>query len=158
MPDMNRISASLSGPDIAAISAAIQTIKTKLPFLIGLSDDDRRTMPKMADKSEGAHEKIKGYMNSNPEFTPAFVDAAEVGKDQTLREEILQFYPELKTLFRSVDDTLMQINSELWMADLAYYQNVRQAARRGVKDAQTIYDDLRERFPGHHGGKPPTTP
>lgn len=153
MSDMNRISASLSAADITAISNAIQTIQSKLPFLIGLSDEDRRVMPKMKDKSEAFHDKTKGYMQSNPEFTPGFVEAAEVEKDQELREEVLQFFPQLETLHRSVEDTLMQINSELWMADLAYYQNVRQAARRGVKDAQPIYSDLRGRFPGGGAAK-----
>lgn len=152
MNDMNRISASLSAADIAAINNAIQTIRTKLPFLIGLSDDDRQDMPKMKEKSEAFHEKAMGYMETNPEFIPGFIEKPEVDKDQELRGEMMQFVPQLQTLKRSIDDTLMKLNSELWMADLAYYQNVRQAAKRGVKDAQAIYNDLRGRFPGS-GGK-----
>ncbi len=149
MTDMNRISASLSAADITAINNAIQTIRTKLPFLIGLSDDDRQEMPKMKEKSEAFHEKAVSYMESNPGFTPGFIEKPEVDKDQELRGEMMQFIPQLQTLKRSVDDTLMKVNSELWMADLAYYQNVRQAAKRGVKDAQPIYNDLRVRFPGN---------
>jgi hypothetical protein len=157
MPDMNRISTTLSIQDITAINNAIETITTKLPFLIGLSDADRREKPKMGDKSEAFHNKVQGYMQTNPEFTPGFIEQAEVDKDQTLREQMLQFFPSLKTLFRSVDDTFMEVNSELWMADLAYYQNVRQAANRGINNAQAIYDDLKPRFPGG-GSKPPKTP
>ena len=54
----------------------------------------------------------------------------------------------------------MVVNSELWMADLAYYQNVRQAAKRGIAGAQAIYDDLKKRFPGRGGAGPakPQTP
>jgi hypothetical protein len=42
------------------------------------------------------------------------------------------------------------------MAELAFYQNVRQAAKRGISGAQPIFDDLKERFPG--GGATPATP
>ncbi len=93
-------------------------------------------------------------METNPEFIPGFIEKPEVDKDQGLRGEMMQFVPQLKTLDRSVEDTLMKVSSELWMADLAYYQNVRQAAKRGVKDAQAVYNDLRSRFPGNNGKGP----
>jgi len=159
MQDMNRVSASMSAEDIAAINAAIQTIQSKLPFLVGLSDADRMALPKMADKSSAFHDKTAGYMATNPEFLPGYVKTDEVGKDQGLRNQMLQFYPQFTTLFRSVEDTLMVVNSELWMADLAYYQNVRAAAGRGVAGSQAIYNDLRQRFPGRPSSpKQPQTP
>jgi hypothetical protein len=49
------------------------------------------------------------------------------------------------------------VNSELMMADLSFYQNVRQAAKRGRPGADTIYNDLRVRFPGGNP-QPPTPP
>ena len=154
MSEMNRVSASLAAPAITGILGAIQTINTNLPFLVGLTDSARHALPKMADKSEGFHEKASGYMTTNPEFRPGFVDMVEVGKDQTLRDQMQQFTPQLSTLTQSVQDTLMVVSSELYMADLAYYQSVREAAKRGVPAAKTIYDDLQKRFPGH--SKPPT--
>ena len=39
------------------------------------------------------------------------------------------------------------------MADLAYYQSVREAAHRGRDGAQDVYDDLRQRFPGPRGNR-----
>ena len=53
-------------------------------------------------------------------------------------------------------DTVTLIASEIYMADLAFYQNVRQASKRGVSGADTIYTDLRVRFPG--GGRAPAAP
>jgi hypothetical protein len=152
MAQMNRVSTSIPAGNITAIKTALQTIQTNLPFLVGLSDHDREIMPKMADKG-GFHDKCLGYMGSNPEFLPGFVAKAEVDKDQTLRDEFMQFWPLYQTLSRSVEDTLMVLESELWMADLAYYQSVREAASRSVAGAQAIYDDLRGRFPGHPGKK-----
>jgi hypothetical protein len=45
------------------------------------------------------------------------------------------------------------VSSEVWMADLAYYQSVREAAHRSRAGAQDIYDDLRQRFPGTRTGQ-----
>jgi hypothetical protein len=47
----NRVSASLSKEDREAVLAAFNTIKTKLPFLIDLTKDERVALPKMGDKS-----------------------------------------------------------------------------------------------------------
>jgi hypothetical protein len=162
MSDMNRVSATLSAADITAIQDAITTILSKLPFLVSLSADDRKSLPKMSDKSQGFDDKCVVYMASNPEFVPGFVDVAEVTKDRTLRGQIMQFFAPLQTLCESVDDTLMVVNSEVWMADLAYYQNVREGAKRGLAGADTVYGDLRVRFPGPgpkaNPGKTPKTP
>jgi hypothetical protein len=157
MSDMNRVSATLSAADITAIQDAITVILSKLPFLVSLSNDDRKLLPKMSDKSQGFDDKCVAYMGSNPEFIPGFVEVAEVDKDRTLRTQIMQFFAQLQTLSENVDDTLMVVASEIWMADLAYYQNVRQGAKRGLPGADTIYNDLRARFPGP-GPKPPKPP
>ena len=45
----NRISANLSATDRLAVMDAIATIRQKLPFLIDLTTEDRRTMLKMGD-------------------------------------------------------------------------------------------------------------
>lgn len=147
----------MTAQDITDINAAIQTIRTKLPFLISISNQERKEMAKLGDKSMGFDEKCAAYIGSNPEFLPGFVETAEVNKDRALRGRIMEFFPNLQTLCESVDDTLMVVNGDLWMADLAYYQSVRQAAKRGRAGADTIYNDLRTRFPGGNP-QPPTPP
>ena len=52
-------------------------------------------------------------------------------RDRALRSQLLRFAAELQTLAASVDDTLQLVSSEVWMADPAYYQSVREAAHRG---------------------------
>jgi hypothetical protein len=42
----NRISATLSAADRQAVLDAINTIRQKLPFLIDLSPEERRALPK----------------------------------------------------------------------------------------------------------------
>ena len=47
----NQISASLTPANRQAVMDAIATIKDKLPFLVDLTTEERRTLPKMGDKS-----------------------------------------------------------------------------------------------------------
>lgn len=158
MADDNRISVTISAADITAILNEILAIRTKLPFLKSLTNQERQEMAKMGDKSLGFDEKCAGYMTSNPAFLPGFIDSAEVLKDRSLRAQIMQFYPQLHLLLEALSDTLLIVNSEIWMADLAYYQSVREAKRRGRPGAETIYNDLRPRFPGSTPGNPTPVP
>lgn len=64
---------------------------------------------------------------------------------------LADIWRELRQLCEKVDDTLMLVGSEIWMADLSFYQTVKQAARRDVGGADTLYDDLKQRFPGVSG-------
>lgn len=144
----NRISAVLSDEDVATVQGALTAIRGVLPFLVTLSVQERRELPKMGPKSIGFDEKCTTYMGNRAEFVPGFVELAEVQKDRTLRAQLLRFAAELQTLATSVDDTVQLVSSEVWMADLAYYQSVREAAHRSRAGAQDIYDDLRQRFPG----------
>ena len=148
MPDDNRISATLADADKALILQKITEIRALLPFLVNLTPDERQTLPKLGEKTIGFHEKCTAYMASNPEFIPPFVTPAEVAKDIALRDQFHQFLPQLIELYNLITGTEMVVGSEIYMADLAYYQTVREAARRGRPGAEAIYNDLQTRFPG----------
>jgi hypothetical protein len=151
MSNDNRISAVLSDEDVAAVQGALATIRGVLPFLVTLAAQERQALPRLGPKSVGFDEKCVTYMANRAQFVPGFVDLAEVQKDRALRTQLQRFAAELQTLAASVDDTLQLVSSEVWMADLAYYQSAREAAHRGRDGAQDVYDDLRQRFPGPRG-------
>ena len=148
MSESNRVSAVLGDAEIAELRTHIAALRARLPFLVNLSPQDRKELPKLGDKTVGFDEKCRSYMSSHPEFIPPFISVDEVEKDRELRSRFLAFMPEFMMLAEHMDDTLTVLGSEILMADLAYYQNVREAARRGLPGAQQIYDDMRVRFPG----------
>ena len=90
-------------------------------------------------------------MDSLPALIPGFVDVNEVKKDRALRNQLAGVAAELNALAASMDDTLMAVSSELWMADLAFYQSVRQGAKRSIAGAQGAFIELSQRFPGATG-------
>ena len=148
MSNDNRISAVLSAEDASQIIEALATVRSKLPFLLQLSAQERQELSKMGDKSVGFDDKCKIYMESNPEFLPGYLAIEEIKKDRELRSQMMRFFADLISLSESVDDTLMIVSSEVWSADLGYYNTVREAARRGRPGAQSVYADLQQRFPG----------
>ena len=158
MPNDNRISATLSATDKATILTKLAEIRALLPFLINLTPEERVEMPKLGDKTIGFDEKCKTYMAQNPTLVPGFVSVAETDKDRALRLPINDVWREVASLWEALGDTVILIGSEIYMADLSFYQNVRQASKRGVPGSNSIYNDLRERFPGGSGGTPPEPP
>ncbi|MCB1062168.1 MAG: hypothetical protein KDN20_04505 [Verrucomicrobiae bacterium] len=152
MTDTNRISAELTQQQVDDISAAIQTIRDNLDFLISLSAQDRREMPKLGDKTLAFDEKCASHMAAHPELVPGFVDTAEVAKDRALRIPLANVERLLTELCDAVSDTLLQVGSEIYMADLSFYASVRDAARRNIPAADVIYAELQERFPGRPSG------
>lgn len=162
MPNDNRISAEVTAANKAVIMTKLTEIKALLPFLLNLTKDERIQLPKLGAASLEFDEQCASYMATAPNLVPPFVDVAEVAKDRTLRLVLADLFRETKKLCEQLDDTLLLVGSEVWMADISFYQTVKQAARRDVPGADTIYDDLKARFPGVSGDEeepePPTPP
>lgn len=148
MADHNRISATVSSEDRAAVMAAVATIKSKLPFLLSLEPGEIKELPRVGPKTLAFDEGCASYMEKHPELIPAYLEVDEVAKDRALRLQIADIVRTLGSLAQDAEDTLAVVSHEIYNADLAFYQNVKQAAKRGVLSAQSAYAVLSERFPG----------
>ena len=140
------ISAVLAPADRTLVMTAIASIKEKMSFLVSLSPEEHVKLVHIKDSSATFDEGCAGYMASHPGFIPSFVDPAEVLKDRTLLATTRDIVRELKTLARSAEDTITLLSHEVYVADLAYYESVKAAAKRGALDADAIATDLGRRF------------
>ena len=76
MPETNRIAVEITAEDAAAIDTALTALEEKLAsYLIALSADERRGLPKMKDKTYAFVQKTVDYTESDPDFIPDFMDA-----------------------------------------------------------------------------------
>lgn len=75
------ITGSISPQDIQEIKAALQTIQKKLPFLVTLSNEERRRLLKMGDKSLAFVNNSVTAAQSNREILPASFDVEELVRD-----------------------------------------------------------------------------
>jgi hypothetical protein len=119
MPD-NRISATLSSADQQAVLAAINTIREKLPFLIDLSPEDRRTLPRMGDSGRGFVTQALEVASQNTDILPRSFDVDEMRKDVELLNALSPILLALAQLNELVDDTFMEVGSEAYVAALRW--------------------------------------
>lgn len=148
MAHENRISAELSDADMEKIREHAQGMENLMPWLTNLSMKERQTLPKAADKTVSFLDKSLDYSQQNPQFVPPFLNVQEFNKDINLSEKLLSGARPLRMLADKMEDTAMLASSEAYQAALLFYQSVKAAAKMGVPGAQTIYEDLKARFPG----------
>ena len=68
---------------------------------------------------------------------------------QYCQEDLRQIMQELMPLVDGINDTIMLSGSEAMMAALTYYNYIKVTNASKVPGAETIYNDLKSRFPSH---------
>ena len=152
----NRISATLAPADKEAVMQAIATIREKLPFLVDLTTDERRTMLKMGDKSRAFVSKALEVATQNPNFLPRSFDLEEMRRDLTLFEALYPVLLSLTQLQELVDDTCIASASEAYAAALAVYSYAK--ASGDVTGLDGVIDEMGRRFNRRSKKKQPEVP
>ena len=157
MPYQN-ISATLSSADVQAIRDAIAIIRSKLLFLVNLTDAERQKLFKMKDKSIPFVQDALSGAQDHPEILPTTFNVAEFSKDVLLAVALHEVLALLQSLTSSVDDTLMAVGSEAMAEARQVYEYVKVAAKT-TPGLKPLLDRLAARFA--HGPQqvpPPSTP
>lgn len=160
MPD-NRINAAITQTDRQAVLDALQTIRTKLPFLIDLTPEERRTLLRMGDKSRGFVAQALTIAEQNEDILPRSFDVEEMRKDVELLTALEPIMASLSQLTELVEDTYMAVGSEAYTSALLVYQYARTAGKGSALDS--ALDALGQRFArkstgGSGGTQPPDKP
>ena len=116
------------------------------PYLIALTTDQRRKIPKMADGTEPFVDKALDYTSTNAEFTPPFMKADDFAIDLDTRNKTKQLINPLEQLLSDLTDTCLQAGSEAYVAALSYYNSVKQASKMSIAGSKPVYEDLKQRF------------
>lgn len=138
------ISATLGQTDRDAVMDAIATIKAKLPFLIDLSAEERKALPKMGDKSRAFVSKALEVATQNPDFLPRSFDLSEMRKDVQLFEALYPLLLSLTQLQELVDDTCMAVGSEAYASALSVYNYAKASGQGAGLDA--VVGEMGQRF------------
>ena len=140
--------ATLSDANKALLLQKVAESLALLPFLISMTDGDRKKLSKLGDKTMGWHLKCKDYMTQAPTLVPGFVDMTVYTNFSALLGQLGEVDHDFAPYARAFEDTLLMLGHQVYSMDLAFYQSAEQAAKRGVPGAQAIYNDLKTRFPG----------
>jgi hypothetical protein len=139
------ISAALSEEDLAAIAAAVDTIKSKLPFGVTLSADERQALPKLGTRSAGFVNEALITSEEHPEILPATFNSVEFTKDANLFESMLKVLALVAPLAEMIDHTTMAVGSEACAAARLVYELTKTSAKT-TPGLQSVTERLGERF------------
>jgi hypothetical protein len=141
---VNHISATMTPTDREAVLAAVATIKAKLPFLMNLTPEQRKSLPKMGDKSQSFVNKALEVATQNPDFLPRSFDLDEMKRDVELFQALYPVFLALTQLQEAVDDTVMAVGSDAYAAALLVYNFAKANGKGAGLDAMT--DEMGKRF------------
>ncbi|MET0621695.1 MAG: hypothetical protein ABW250_01815 [Pyrinomonadaceae bacterium] len=152
---VNRVSAQLGEAERQGVFAALQTLRQKLPFLVDLTPEERRALPRFGDKSRGFVEQALQVAEQNPDILPRTFDVEEMRKDVELFSALSSVQTAVSQLNELVDDTVMAVGSEAYAAALLVYQYTRAAGKGTALDS--ALDGLSQRFARKSRSAPTTT-
>jgi hypothetical protein len=140
------ISAEIKPDDKNEIIGFIQQITNKLPFLINLTEEERKQIPKMGDKSIAFVEKALELAQQNPNLVPPFLNVEELKRDLNLAKDLRDLLNYINSLVEKLSDTYLAAGSEAFVAALSFYNSAKAAAKSNVPGTDFIVDELGKRF------------
>jgi len=141
----NRISAKLSEEAFARIRAAFAQIRADLPFLLDLTKEQKKALPKFGDKSIPFVNKTLEFAKEHSDVIPARLPMEEFSRDVTLYNQLFMIYHEGKELCDQINDTYLQVGAEAYSTALAVYANL-QINQDLFDGSELVLDELSKRF------------
>jgi hypothetical protein len=142
---MNKLNqATLTEKDQQEVMQAIAVIRQKLPFLVNLSKDERRTLPKLGDKTRIFVQKAMEVVDQNDNFLPRSFDVPNMRREVNLYEGLYPILLSLAQLHELVEDTYMSAGNEAYASAREVYSAAKSHGRGIGIDA--VVEELGTRF------------
>jgi hypothetical protein len=112
-----------------------------MPFLLSLSNDQRKTLFKAGAKRVGAIALAQVALTQFPQIFPGTFATAELNKDITLRSAVMTVQAEYTARAAACADTLLALNADCMQHVREVYKYVK-AAKDTVPGIRPIYEQL----------------
>ena len=142
----NRLSADISQADMARIMAGVADAEQTMPFLIGLTDYERRRLPKIRRSNRLFVEEAIQALDENQTWMPGYINPLEIRRDYALYNQLRKVEMIVGQFYERIIHTRILAGSEAFQGCLLFYRMAKEAAASGVPGAQVIVDMLSERF------------
>jgi hypothetical protein len=155
MPYTN-INATVTDTQRTNVFNAITNIELNLPFLIDLTAQERKSLPKMGSATQSFVSKALEIARNNPQFIPPYADVQAMQKDYELAVRLQGIEMQLASLHEKVSDTNLATGSEAYVTGLTIYNSLKSAAKVNIPGAKALATELAERF--EQAANAPDTP
>jgi hypothetical protein len=138
----NRIEASIVQTDLDLIIGNISAMRTQMPFLIKLSDADRKSMQMLDDGRKPFSEKAYKFASLIEAISPG-ADLIESGKkDLDLYSALSTVENELQQMVEMVRDTKQLAGAETFEIARFIYMKAKMAEKMREPGMKTVVDEL----------------
>ncbi len=151
MSQVNRLSLTITAAIVTAVKADLASINAQLPFLIGLTPEEKKAMPKIDVNNKVFVEDALTAIQNNGGILPPYISGAEIGKDLVAYETIDELVALVGQLYDKLRDTQILLGSEAYVSSLTAYRLFAAAAAAGLPGAESIYTQLKQRFASNGG-------
>ena len=147
----SRMQAVVTPEQSNAVKAALQTLNTQLPFLTGLTTEERSTLPSMNVNNKIFTEDALNAAHNNSSWIPTYLSVTNMQTDFDLYNQLDELILILRQALEKMEDTQRIAGFEAYTSALALYRMFGSAADAGVPGADVIYDQLKARFIANTG-------
>ena len=154
----NRLNITATPVQIAAVKTALQTIQTNLPFLIGLTVDERIALPAIDVNNKAFTEDAINAGINNATLVPSYVSVPNMQNDMVLFTQLDEITGLVRQLLEKLEDTQLLAGSEAYVSALTLYKLFGSAADAGVPGADAIVAQLKQRFASNGNAGSKATP
>src|SRR3954467_13641096 len=110
----NRVNVTATPAQVTAVKAAFQTILTNLPFLVGLTTDERKSLQTIDVGNKAFTEDAINAAVNNATLVPGYVSVAGMQNDLTLFSQLDELSAIANQLCERLEDTKMLAGSEAY--------------------------------------------
>lgn len=128
------VKGQLSAEKVKTIIGLIGQIQAELPFLIDLNVDERRTLPKLGDKSQAFVDQGLLLASQNEGIMPRNFDIEGYRNDVELVRQLHSIVLAMGQLQGRLEDTFLAAGSDAYSQTLLVYQAAKIAGKNGSLD------------------------
>jgi hypothetical protein len=137
------IDATLSAADLQAIKDAFAVVLNKLPFLISLTADDRKSIVKTGSDSLTFVNRAFTAAQANPTIFPASFSTPAFGRDCDLFASLTELTTLANQVAEQIDDTRMAVGGEAMRQAMQTYEYVKTGAKTNPGGQSGCASELR---------------
>lgn len=154
----NRINITATDAQITAVKTALQTIASSLPFLTGLTTEERVALPGINVTNKAFTEDAINAGVNNASLIPSYVSVANMQNDLLLFSQLDEIIGITRQLLEKLEDTQLLAGSEAYTSALTLYKLFSSASDAGVPGSDAVVAHLKQRFAGQGGAGVPIPP
>jgi hypothetical protein len=111
------------------LKSLVDQIEGELEFAVDLNDEERASLPKTGDKRLAFVRTAASVVDMDSDFLPRSFNIPEFVQDVALMNQLVDINLRLERVAQRVNDTLLEVGSEAYVAALVVYKNAKDNGR-----------------------------